>query len=177
MSQNCEFKTERLIVQDWQNQLSTATKQHVFAEKVIGILSPKVTEALPDGWQNINTIEKAEQWIQERSQEGIFSSVSLKSEEELIGFLFLYACVSEKQLIDMRFGYLLAESAWRKGFGTELIKGLLSWCEEQKNIRSLAGGVEKENIGSIKVMEKTGFTIAAESKASDAVIFYERKFL
>jgi RimJ/RimL family protein N-acetyltransferase len=175
MNRNCEFRTERLSVKDWLYR-NKAEEQHDFSDKVISILSLKVTEALPDGWQNINTTEQAKQWILDRAKEGVFLTVFQQSNQELIGFLFLYESEAENQYIDLRFGYLLAEEAWGKGFGTELIRELVAWCEKQGNIQSLSAGVEHDNIGSIKVMEKTGFSISAERKLSDDVIFYERKF-
>ncbi|MDQ2180785.1 GNAT family N-acetyltransferase [Marinifilum sp. D714] len=176
MNQYCEFKTERLFVKDWLYKNEEVVEKLAFTKKVINILSPRVTEALPDGWQNINTTEQANQWIFERAKEGFFLTVWLKSKPELLGFLFLYECESENQSLDLRFGYLLAESAWGKGFGTELINGLVDWCKKRDYIQSLSGGVERNNIGSIKVMEKTGFSISAESKPTNDVIFYEQKF-
>jgi RimJ/RimL family protein N-acetyltransferase len=176
MNQNCEFTTERLSVKDWLHGNEEVAEKLRFAKRTIRILSPKVTEALPDGWQKINTLEKANRWIFERAEEGIFLAVYDQSNQELLGFLFLYECEGEKGLVDLRFGYLLAESAWGKGLGTELIHGLVRWCEEHGQINSLSGGVEQGNIASMKVMEKTGFSIARDSKASDDVVFYERRF-
>ena len=176
MNRNCEFKTERLFVKDWRYKNEEVAEKLAFTKKVIRILSPRVSEALPNGWQNINTVAQANQWIFDRAKEGIFLTVYQESNRELIGFLFLYECESENKSIDLRFGYLLAEFVWGKGLGTELIKGLTDWCKKQGNIHSLSGGVECNNIGSIKVMEKTGFSISAENKPSDDVIFYKQKF-
>lgn len=56
--------------------------------------------------------------------------------------------------LDLHIGYLLGESYWAKGYGSELIKGLVDWAYSDKHIRSLVGGVEINNTGSIKVMQK-----------------------
>lgn len=45
---------------------------NVFAQDVIKILTPNVTQTLSDGWQNITTISNAKEWIQERNEESFF---------------------------------------------------------------------------------------------------------
>jgi RimJ/RimL family protein N-acetyltransferase len=60
-------------------------------------------------------------------------------------------------LRELRLGYLLREEVWGKGIGTELIKGLVEWARQTRLIGSIAGDVEKENQGSIRVLEKNGF--------------------
>ncbi|WP_421919611.1 GNAT family N-acetyltransferase [Marinifilum sp.] len=176
MNQNCEFNTERLFVKDWLYKNDEAADRMDFAKKVIRILTPKVTKSLPNEWKKINTVAKANKWIFDRASESSFLSVYLESNHTLAGFIFLYESESKNQTIDLRFGYLLAESAWNKGFGTELINGLVNWCEKNGHVNSLSGGVERNNIASIKVMEKTGFSISKESKTKDDVIFFERLF-
>ena len=59
--------------------------------------------------------------------------------------------------MDVRLGYLLAESAWGKGLASELIEGFVRWCRGEAAIRSLAGGVNPDNAASIHVLEKNGF--------------------
>jgi L-amino acid N-acyltransferase YncA len=57
-----------------------------------------------------------------------------------------------------------------------LIGALVEWCKNNDNIKSLSGGVESDNIGSIKIMEKTGFSLSRKSNPSDQVLFYEIVF-
>lgn len=57
----------------------------------------------------------------------------------------------------MMFAYLISETLWWKGYGTELIKGLVVWCKSSRNIRSLSGGVATKNTGSARILEKCGF--------------------
>jgi len=83
---------------------------------------------------------------------------------------------SKHNYYDLRFGYLLAEKVWGKGLGTELIEGLLNWCKKQGNIRSISGGVETDNIESIKVLEKTGFSVSTMDSPSEKTVFYEYRF-
>ncbi len=127
---------------------------------------------MPDGWQNINTSDKANQWIAYRLDESHFYRIRLDDSGEIIGFLFLYESEEKSEL---RLGYLLAESTWGKGIGTELIKGLVAWARSSGQINSISGGVEKDNIGSIKVLEKCGFSQSKEELPSGAFL-YEIRF-
>ncbi len=58
IEERCNFKTQRLAVNSWTNQLNGMDSDKSFAKEVIEILSPNVTKALPDGWQNITTIKE-----------------------------------------------------------------------------------------------------------------------
>ena len=172
----CSFKTARHSVESWKNLVNNEQSKNHFAEKVIGILTPNVTKALPEGWQHINTLEKAKGWIAERANESHFLTIRLLSTNETIGFLFLYESDPEHSYHDLRFGYLLSEKVWGKGLGTELVEGLIDWCKASGDIKSLSGGVEPGNAGSIRVLEKAGFSISTMDTPTDQVRFYEYKF-
>ncbi|MCU4177515.1 GNAT family N-acetyltransferase [Carboxylicivirga sp. N1Y90] len=173
IQQSCYFTTKRLSVEGWAKHKSSET---VFAQSVIDILSPKVTQSLPDGWQNIDSISKALQWLKDRDADSHFLSVTLSGSGNIIGYIFIYETELATKPYELRFGYLLAEPFWGQGLGTELIHGLLLWCEAIGDIKSISGGVEKHNIGSIKVLEKTGFTLSEEKGPSDQVVFYQYEF-
>ncbi|MGZ2368395.1 GNAT family N-acetyltransferase [Ancylomarina sp. YFZ004] len=176
IEKRCHFTTQRLSVIPWTNQITNLESENTFAKKVIEILTPNVTKALPDGWQNLKSINDAKVWINDRDQESHFVTVQLKATNETIGFIFLYESEPNQNYYDLRFGYLLSESVWGKGIGTELIEGLIMWCKDAGDIRSLSGGVECDNIGSIKVLEKTGFSISPKNSPSEQVVFYEYHF-
>ena len=166
------FKTERLIINQY--NLPDTANNHVFAEDIIKILTPNVTKALPNGWQNINTESKALHWIKERDEESAVLLVESSSGNNLIGFIFLYPVILKNNQMDIRFGYLLSETHWGKGLGTELINGLVKKCQDLNCIKSISGGVEKDNIASKKVLEKCGFHAIDNEEEAEAVVFYEK---
>lgn len=134
-------------------------------------MTPNVTKALPDDWQKIDTLSKAENWVNERKADSNFYAISLTETNEIVGFLFLYNSEEIKTLNYLILGYLLTESVWGKGIGSELIKGLVKWCKESEIINSISGGVEKDNIGSIKVLEKNGFYKSYEELPGDMLLY------
>jgi len=176
LEHKCNYRTERLLIRSWTHHNKGLATNESLEEDIINILSSKVTNSLPDGWQRINTSSDAQKWMEDRDEESNFLTVELLATNEIIGFIFLYELNSEKNSLDLRFGYLLSESNWSKGFGTELVKGLVKWCETMKTINSISGGVEIDNLGSIRVLEKTGFSPSTIDSPSENVIFYELKF-
>lgn len=176
LEQKCYFNTQRLSVGSWTNQTKANDSDKRFIDKVIEILTPNVVKALPAGWQDINTKDKAAQWIQDRASESHFLSIQSLQSDETIGFMFLYGFDSDSNMQDLRFGYLLSEKVWGRGLATEVIQGLIKWCKESENIRSISGGVERDNLGSIKVLEKSGFNISSLDAPTEQIVFYEYRF-
>ncbi len=169
------FATERLAITNWSSLESQAEPRDLLSS-VSQIMSPEVTRALPHGWQNLNTPEQVENWIKERKTDSFFYAVSLEATQQLIGFLFLYPEHSMKEKYDLRIGYLLAASTWGKGLGSELLSGLVHWGKNTGKINSLSGGVEKDNIASIKVLEKNGFQKAVDNDMPEGTLLYSIDF-
>ena len=176
LEQSCNFETERLLVQSWKEQVASHSREKCFAKKVINILTHEVTKSLPDGWQGIDSVDKALDWIRNRAKESAFLTIQFLYNQEVVGFIFLFETISADNSIDLRLGYLLSEAVWGKGLGSELIKGLVDWCEDVGNIKSISGGVEIDNVGSIKVLERNGFNISTTENPPENTIFLERKF-
>lgn len=87
-----------------------------------------------ESWQNINTLSAARKWIEARDQEACFLTIYSNDDNTIIGFISLYEDInwSDQSLILLRFGYLISEANWNQGFGTEVLQGLLTWCQSKK---------------------------------------------
>ena len=171
LNQNCLFKTNRVSILNWNFVESQSEFKNAISDSVHRILSPNVTKALTDNWQKIGTVEKAENWIVERKNDSNFYSVTLTETNEIIGFMFLYESTEIKGSNDLRLGYLLSELFWGKGIGSELIQGLVKWCNDSKTINSISGGVEMNNVGSIRVLEKNGFYKSSEKLPGNMLLY------
>ena len=145
--------------------------KNYLAESVLKIMTPNVTKDLPNGWQHMDTFDKAKNWLIERKNDSNFYAIILTETNEIIGFLFLYIENKTNESCDLRLGYLLAEPIWGKGIGSELVKGLVEWCENSKIIDSISGGVKKNNVGSIKVLEKNGFYKSNKELPGDMLLY------
>lgn len=172
LNKRCQFETDRL----WVAPFGEATDFDQLVQRTIDILTPEVTRALPPGWQQINDLEKAAQWLNGRHNESTFLLVKLKADEGIIGFIFLYEEENNSAQNRLRFGYLLSEEVWGKGIGTELLRGFIEWCKADGQIESVSGGVEQSNIGSIKVLEKVGFKKLPADQGQADTIYYSYRF-
>ena len=175
------FQTERLIVQGVSYTTSRPSGLTNLADRAVSILTPAVTSSLPPGWQQIDTVAKAVDWIKTQIEESDVFTIELGSTRQLstqavVGFLFLNGEPSTTpNQIDVRLGYLLAEEVWGRGLGSELIKGLVDWCEELGNVASITGGVELGNHASIRVLEKNGFIPQPNEDGPAGMIFLEKR--
>ncbi len=176
LEQRCEFVTERLHVKSWRSQQSESGDLSHLVKTVLTLLTPAVTQSLPEGWQAIKDEQMALNWIQERAEESCFLVVQKRANQAIVGFLFLYEVDANARLLDLHLGYLLAETEWGQGFGNELIEGLNEWCLQAGDIHSVTGGVEVRNKASIRVLQKNGYQLISADTPSDDTVFYKHTF-
>lgn len=150
------FETTRLLVKEWHSFSGESFQSQNLAGIVKDILTPNVTQSLPPAWQGDYTIDRARDWIMERDAEGVTLLIVEKAFMKPLGLVILYDMAAEETLAELRLGYLLKESAWGKGIGSDLIYGLVDFCQNQQ-VSSITGGVAKDNLASKRVLEKNGF--------------------
>jgi RimJ/RimL family protein N-acetyltransferase len=61
---------------------------------------------------------------------------------------------------ELEVGYWIDKPQWGKGIATQALRAFLPYVAE----RPLYARVVKDNIGSIRVLQKCGFTISGEDK-------------
>jgi len=170
--ETCSFRTDRLLVQPWHDPVDDGWPSVELATAVAGLLTEPVTRHLPDSWHGPYSIDRATQWIAERDNESPTLLVLNRSMQAPVGLVFLFesngpgssgadseADDKTANLVDIRLGYLLAESAWGRGLATELLGGLVCWAREQAMIGSITGGVAPANGASRRVLERLGFSL------------------
>ncbi len=166
---DCAFDTERLTVRNWRYDADDNWPSRELSAAVQQTLTPAVTSALPPGWQGPYTLERASSWIEEREAEGTVLRVTERGTGEAVGLLLLGEEALDDGSLEARLGYLLAESAWGRGFATELVTGFVEWCRTQSAVRSIAGGVDADNVASRRVLEKCGFAVAEETGSGEVL--------
>ena len=95
-----------------------------------------------------------------------------KSSSKFIGWCGLKFC-QDKNEYDI--GFRFYQKYWNKGFATETAKKCIDHGFHELGIERIIGRAMKENIGSVKVLEKIGMTFKAyfEFEESEGII-YER---
>jgi RimJ/RimL family protein N-acetyltransferase len=167
--ETCAFETDRLLVREWHSITRDHWQEQDLADLVVSLMTEPVTRPLPSPWRGEYTVDRAVRWIAERDSEGPTLLVVERSTGQAVGLVILFEAAAGDDTggIDVRLGYLLAESAWGKGLASELIEGFVGWSRAEAAIRSLAGGVERDNVASTRVLEKNGFH-PAEDEHSDS---------
>ena len=156
--ESCAFHTARLDIREWHTRSADA-----LATFIVDLMTEPVTAALPPEWQGPYTPERAATWIAERDAEGPTLLVVERATDTPVGLVILYEIPTDGPCVDARLGYLFTESAWGRGFASELLAGLIAWCRADGQVRSLTGGVAPDNHASIRVLEKNGFRRLVES--------------
>jgi RimJ/RimL family protein N-acetyltransferase len=149
------FDTERLRACEWHVAESRGTVADLPAV-IAKMMTEPVTRWLPPSWQGPYTRARAADWIAKRDTDGPVLLVVERETRKSSGLVLLY----EEPVvggIEVRLGYLLAEEAWGRGLGSELLAGIVAWCERRPDVRSLVGGVARENVASIRLLERHGF--------------------
>ena len=162
--QHCVFQTERLLAMEWHSFSAESVYSRDLPGVVANMLTEPVTRLLPNSWLGDYSIERARTWIRERDEEGTTLLVLDQHSKQAIGLMILFEAESpiSENRIEVRVGYILSESAWGKGFASEMLRGLVDWCRGQAAISSLAGGVDRANGASRRALEKNGFRIAQQ---------------
>ena len=167
-SSGWQFRTERLIIEDWRTRFDN----RALTDIVTDILTPAVTEFLPDDWRGSYTAERARRWIERRECNSIPLIVLEQRTQLPLGFLIVAEGVGEDSATGTvaRIGFMIAESAWGRGFATELLAGFVQLCRE-KGLSSVGGGVESGNSASRQVMTKCGFDEVTSDTGGDQRLY------
>jgi RimJ/RimL family protein N-acetyltransferase len=168
---SCRFDTDRLRVENWNAALRDRGTRSALITELSALLTPAVTQYLPEPMQIHEGPNEIEKWVSARTGESDVFCVRDARTQELLGLLVLGASPGATGALNVRLGFLLAEKAWGKGIATELVKGLVGWCAKQASPVQLLGGVEVENAASAAVLIKAGFTRAADMSTGETDTF------
>ncbi len=165
------FETGRLGVGPWHE---VADRLDVDLARVVAeMVTVRTTVALPESWRGELSVERARGWINDRDAGASMLLVTEFPSEQPVGILVLGEVPLAGPGVDLRIGYLFAESAWGRGLATELVSGLIDWARTQRRIRTLTGGVDPANRASVRVLEKCGFGVIEDPDAGAVVYQFE----
>lgn len=137
------FTTQRLIVRLW--EINDAAS-FLSLTKDVGFMAHRITD------YRQKDVHSSEMWI--RTQKGKYA-VLCNDTGELIGMGGLTPWTWEDEpLVDIT--YRLKESAWGKGYGWELAKGLRDYGFQTLNLPQITATITPDNLPSKKIAEKLG---------------------
>jgi RimJ/RimL family protein N-acetyltransferase len=158
-----QFETERLSVAHWADTIAAPVARRNLATLLPDLLTPDVIAHLPPFFDL--TDQNIDQWIDARDAESDIYLIREIGTDVLFGLMFLTPPFHN----DIHLGYLLGQSAWGKGYASELLAGLV--LHVPKTGFRLLGGVGRENPASAHVLRKTGFQIVPELSDTETEMF------
>lgn len=164
------FSTDRLSVRSWAPDLTDPQARSELEAALKEVLTSDVLRHLPEPIQLSQTPSAVSDWVSARAAESDVFLVSDAETEVLVGLLILAFDAGDPDQSICHVGYLLAESAWGRGYATELVTGLIEVLQRNGPM-TIIGGVGKENVGSARVLEKAGFRMSAELSDDETSMF------
>jgi RimJ/RimL family protein N-acetyltransferase len=123
-------------------------------------LDPEITKFID--YIKFKDVTQVNDWLQSRiksnseiPRQSYNLAVVEKSSGNMIGWIGIGE-PSDKSTADLDFGYALLREYWGKGYASEALGALITFCFKELKVHKISGDCDSENIGSIKVMEKVG---------------------
>lgn len=91
----------------------------------------------------------------------IWTAIS-KAENEMVGDLCIYGEMNADGEIEI--GYGTYDEFQKKGFMTEIVKGIIDWVSTQVSVKSIIASTDKSNVASFTVLEKNNFVKIGETE-------------
>ncbi|MCP4318377.1 MAG: GNAT family N-acetyltransferase [Hyphomicrobiales bacterium] len=142
-----------------------------FKTELTPLLEPPVLKHLPPSLQLADGSDAVDAWIAALDAASCVHTVRSTDTSQLLGLLILAPLEEPDGTLTIHLGYLFSVGAWGKGYATELIRGLVAWCEDQPTDMWLLGGVEIKNSLSAAVLQKAGFVRSADLSSDDTDMF------
>ncbi len=115
--------------------------------------NPKVMQHIKKFMNRSESEHELKRFMDYYKHEDIFFNiwaVEQKSDNAFIGICGVY----KNDKSEFEIAYRLREFYWKKGFGTEIAKGLITYCFETLSLNELSAYVSVQNNGSINILEK-----------------------
>ncbi|MGF1735473.1 GNAT family N-acetyltransferase [Photobacterium satsumensis] len=149
------FSTSRL------EAVTLAPNMAGIQDEIITMFTATVSRYLPPSCQSLRTAEDVDRWLESMAQTG--AVLRLTHQQQAAGYLFVFPEPENCY----RLGYVLAEDQWGKGLATEAMQGLVAYLSAQDHAAKFIAGVEPDNAGSVKVLEKLGFAYGYSEQGVD----------
>jgi ribosomal-protein-alanine N-acetyltransferase len=151
-----ELITERFLLQ----QIMPDDQRFIFE----GLSHPVVTTFYGVKYDTFESAKRQMEWYERNYREGTGHPWKIvdKVSGEKIGVVAYYYFKPEHKKAEV--GFWIFPQYWNKGITTEVLKEVIRYCQEEKNIHRLEAFVEEGNAASSRVLEKIGFVYEGTMK-------------
>jgi len=144
-----QLTTPRFFLQ----QIFPEDQQFIFQ----GLSHPDVIRFYGVRYDSYDATKKQMEWYEKIHNEGtgLAWKIMDKITGERIGVVVYYFHKPEHRKAEV--GFWIVPRYWNKGITTEVLKVVIEYCQQQRDIHRLEAFVEEGNVASSKVLEKLGF--------------------
>lgn len=119
------------------------------------------------GWSLMKDLSETKKHIEtmmarEINGTHLYASVALKSNHKVIGTVMLFNFDTEANNAEV--GYVFSKDYWNQGYGTESMSLINNFGFNSLKLHKLIARVTDANIGSSRILEKTGYTLEGNLK-------------
>lgn len=111
--------------------------------------------------ENKDEMEKIIASYQNQNQDFLVMAISRKADEQ--DLLMGTCAIIKNEHGEYEIGYRLSEAFWGKGFGGEVLEGLIDYCLKETNLTSFIAAVHKDNQASCKILDRSAMTMIKET--------------
>lgn len=102
----------------------------------------------------------------EKPSKSFHLGIEIKQDKKIIGDIYIYLIEKDKKA---KIAIRLNPKYHNKGIGSEAVKTMVNWCFQNTELEIMWSDVDKENIPSIKLLEKCDFKKIKEVKQGKMV--------
>ena len=144
-----DLSTERFLLKP----VLPGDQQFIFE----GLSHPDIIPFYGVRYDSFEATKRQMEWYEKSYKEGTggpWKIVDKKTGGKIGVVAYYYHKVEHKRA---EVGFWLFPQYWNKGVTTEVLKKVIHYCQEEKDIHRLEAFVEEGNIASTRVLEKLGF--------------------
>jgi ribosomal-protein-alanine N-acetyltransferase len=151
-----ELTTERFLLQ----QVLGEDQQFIFE----GLSHPDVIPFYGVRYDSYDATKKQMEWYEKSYNNGTGGPWKIvgKVTGEKIGVVAYYFHNPEHKKAEV--GFWIFPQYWNQGIATEVLRAVIEYCQQKKDIHRLEAFVEVGNVASTRVLEKLGFVCEGTMK-------------
>lgn len=138
-----------------------------------------VQRFLPDRFENRQEVEEIVEWLISNysKMQPVRLTYKMVQDKHLVGLISYGPLPSDKSKKEI--SYVIDPVLWGKGYASEAVKVFLPWLKERLHIEEVYAEAMPENMASVKILEKNGFTKQGEFICEEMKIpkfLYKKEF-
>jgi ribosomal-protein-alanine N-acetyltransferase len=144
-----QLATKRFFLQ----QILSEDQQFIFE----GLSHPDVIPFYGVRYDSFDATKKQMEWYEKSYKDGTGGPWKIvdKATGDKIGVVAYYFHKAEHKKAEV--GFWILPQFWNKGIATEVLRAVIQYCQQQKDVHRLEAFVEEGNVASSRVLEKVGF--------------------